>query len=255
LTVAPAMAMDSASQTGSGRGGRDLTALNRSKGTTMSLKLKVLGLGLLATLAMSAVTVMNASATSTGHFTSDSVNETTTIVGSENATHFTEFSIHGLTGIVCTETTYHGTFAGNTSTHLTIIPHYTTCHTTGGPHDVNIDVNGCSFTFTPGHQGTVHVDCPVGKAIVITHPNCEITIPAQTVGTAATGVTYTTDTENNKHTITLHANGVEVAAQFHGGLCVFTGTNHTGTMTGSVTVKGFEDKLNGPQVNITHTAT
>jgi hypothetical protein len=61
----------------------------------MSLKLKVLGLGVLATLAMSAITVRSASATSTGHFTSNSPTEKTTIVGFEGGTHFTELTLHG----------------------------------------------------------------------------------------------------------------------------------------------------------------
>jgi len=229
----------------------------------MSLKLKVLGLGLLATLAMSAVAVMNASATSTGHFTSDSPNGLTTVEGFEGGSHFTELSSHGLEGgIVCDEATYDGTITGNTTTHITIIPHYTKCKTTGGtPGEVTVDVNGCSFTFTPGHHGTVHIDCPVGKAIEITHPNCTITIPAQTVGTAVKGVTYTTDIdpETGKHIITLDANTVHVATQYHAGICIFTGTTHTGTMHGSVTVKGYEDlgpgKPTGPPVNITHNPT
>jgi len=223
----------------------------------MSLKLKVLGLGLLAVVAMSAVAVMNASARTSGHFTSDSPNGNTTLVGSETVTHSTELTSHGIEGgIVCDEVAYHGTIAGNTSTHITIIPTYNKCHTTGEtPGTVTVTMNGCSYTFTPGSNGTVHLDCPVGKAIEIHHHNCTITIaPPITVQ----GATYETDVDaNGKHTITLKLHPVQFNTQYHGGICIFTGTNHTGTLSGSATVRGFEDKgvgqPAGPQVNITHT--
>jgi hypothetical protein len=225
----------------------------------MSLKLKALGLGILATLAMSAVAVMNASATSTGNFHSDAASGNTNIVGSEViGTHQTELSAHGLSGgLVCDEATYSGTVTGPTTKHITIIPHYTKCHTTDEPAgSTTVHMNGCSFTFTPGHQGTVHIDCPVGKTIIITHPNCSIHITPQTIGTAAKGVLYTADTDaNGKKIITLDANTVQVATKYEAGICVFTGTNHTGTMHGSATVRGFNHVAGGAQVNITHTAT
>jgi hypothetical protein len=226
----------------------------------MSLKLKVLGLGLLATLAMSAVTAMNASATSTGNFHSDAASGNTNIVGSEIPTlahpspHRTELSSHGLEGrIVCEEATYNGTVTGPTTKHITIIPHYTTCKTQTQAHNVTVHVNGCSFTFTPGHKGTVHIDCPVGKSIEITHPNCTIKITPQTID----GVLYTAETDavTGKKNITLDANTVQLATKYEAGICVFTGTNHTGTMHGAVTVRGFNHVAGGAQVNVTHTAT
>lgn len=225
----------------------------------MSLKLKALGLGLLATLAMSAVAVMNASATSTGHFVSDSPNGKTTIIGSENPQHFTELTSHGLEGgIVCDKVAYHGTFEGNTSTHIAVSPTYSECHTTGAAAGTTVvTVNGCTYTFTPGHAGTVHLDCPVGSGIEIHHPNCTIRITPQTVS----GVKYTTEKDafSGKHNVTLDANTVQFNSEYEGGICVFTGTNHTGTLHGSATVKGFQDEgvgqPPGPQVNVTHTAT
>jgi hypothetical protein len=229
----------------------------------MRFKLKVLGLGLLVTLAMSAVAVMNASATSTGNFHSDAASGNTNIVGSEIPTlahpsaHRMELAYHGLEGrTVCDIVSYNGTVTGPTTKHITIIPHYTTCKTQTQAHNVTVHVNGCSFTFTPGHQGTVHLDCPVGKSIEITHPNCTIKITPQTIGTAAKGMLYTADTDTNgKKTITLDANTVQIATKFEAGICVFTGTNHTATMHGAVTVRGFNHVAGGAQANITHTAT
>jgi hypothetical protein len=101
------------------------------------------------------------------------------------------------------------------------------------------------FEFTSGNPGTVHVKC----LITITHPNCEITVPVQTPHSG--GVTYNTVTEGGKHALTLSVNVGGITGQFHGGLCIFLGTNHTFNMTGSATVWG-EDKDN-LRVNVTHT--
>ena len=225
-------------------------ACNQPKGTAMSLKLKALGLGLLAAMAMSSVAVMNASATTTGHFSSDSP-KTTTVVGSEGGTHFTELTSHGLeNGIVCDETSYHGSAATGNVPSLTIKPHYTKCHTTGAAVDsVTVTVNGCHYLFTPGGTKTVHLTCPENKSIEIHHPNCTIKITPQTVE----GVEYTTTTENGKHTITLDANTVDFDTKYEGGICIFTGTNHVGTLHGSVTVKGLDAEKLTEQVNITAT--
>ena len=215
----------------------------------MSLKLKALGLGILATLAMSAVAVMNASAESTGHFTSDVTS--TTILGTEvlGTEHRTELTAHGLEGgVVCDEVSYHGHVAGTTTTDISIFPTYKKCHTTPSAVDTTtVTMNECYYTFTSGGTRTVHLKCPPNKAIEVHHPNCTITIPEQTVA----GVIYDVIVENGKHIITLTANTVQFTTEYHGGICIFTGTHHTGTLHGSATVRGF-DTL-GKQVNITAT--
>jgi len=223
----------------------------------MSLKFKALGLGFLAALAMSTVSVMSASATSTGHFTSDSPNGKTTFLGSDAGSHQTEFTLHGFSGgFDCDLFSYNGTDSGNTLTSITVTPDYTKCFTTGeSPDSSVVTLNGCSYTFTPGGSGTVHVDCPAGKAIEIHHPNCVITMRPQT----AQGITYTNVIDfNGKHFLTLDANTTQFNTEFHGGVCIFTGTNHTATLHGSTTIRGFRDEGAGqplgPQVNITHTA-
>jgi hypothetical protein len=221
----------------------------------MSLKVKVLGFGLLAMVAMSAFAAMNASATVPGHFVSDV--HTTTIIGSENTTHKLEFTTHGLEGgIVCDEASYHGHVTGTTVTSVTIKPTYAKCHTTGGnAGSVVVDVNGCTYTFTVtgGSPATtehkIDLVCPAGAAIVLTHGNnCTITIPPQNnVGS----FTYTTDIVNTKHAITLHANA-QFATQYHAGACVLLGTGHTTTLKGSVTLVG-QDVATGVPASITAT--
>lgn len=240
----------------------------QEKGNIMSLKLKVLGLGLLAVMATSAFAVMNASATVTGHFTHDAAGGHATIVGTENFSepkHITEFHRTATTGgeytgaaITCTKTTYHGTVATATTQELTITPDYTECGTTGGTwNEVTVTMNNCDYTFKsntaasaspPTADATVTIDCPVGSSIEIHHPNCTIIVPAQT---PKGGVSYTRIIENNKHAITVDVTATHIVGYFHGGACIFLGTTKEFDMTGGATVKG--TTTTGEQVNITAT--
>lgn len=228
--------------------------VNREKGNDMSIKLKALGLGLLALLAMGAFAVVNASAVTTGHFTSDVAH--TEIRGSEKegTGHTLKFQrtqpTNTPTGspIVCTEAKYTGTIASATTQVVQVTPEYTGCRTEGDPHgSVSVHHNGCTYTFrsrTTGH-GTVAVDCPANKAIEITHPNCGIKVPAQDPATNANvmkgGVAYTTTTDNEgKHAITLDVTITHITGHFESGACIFLGTTKEFDMTGSVTVAGFD---------------
>lgn len=211
----------------------------------MSLKLKALGLALLAATAVSAVAVVNASATTGGHFVSEKAH--TVITGLEGGSHTLEYSFHGMeNGVICDEAFYDGTITAETVTDITLSPFYAKCHTTGNPNNVPITPNGCTYTltFAAGNpattENTVDLVCPAGKAIEIHHPNCTVTIPP---ANNLQSVTYTTTLENGRHTITLDAN-LKFNIQFHGGLCVFLGTNQTGTLTGSLTLKGYDGSGN-----------
>jgi hypothetical protein len=203
-------------------------------------KLRILSVGLLAALVACGFAVVNAGATTGGHFVSGA--SKTTIKGTENTTHRLEFKSHGLEGgIVCDETSYTGS-AGATETEIPITPSWTKCHTTGEePTTWEVHENGCGFTFkvAPGDpkstEHTVDITCPANKAIVITHPNCTITVPAQT---SVSSVTYSPDNEGSVPAITLNSK-TQFKTEYHGGICIFTGTNHVGTLEGSATVKGF----------------
>jgi len=228
----------------------------------MSIKLKALGLGLLALLTMGAFAAANATAEGGGHFTSDSPTGKTWITGTEEhgTVDDTELTVAGLSGVHCGHIRYEGTISANTVESLTITPTFTTCTTApNGAHNVIIDRNGCTFTFTIGkkittvHQ-TMHILCPQGP-MVVTHPECEITIPPQTL----TGFSYNTIIENNKHALTVEATIGEsgtppLTTQFHKGICTLLGTTHAASFTGSVKFTGFEDiPPEGNQVNITAT--
>lgn len=223
----------------------------------MSIKLKALGLGLLAAMAMGSFAVVNASATVSGHFTSDI--EHTILVGTENlhTSHFLEFENEGgSTPIVCTEASYSGTIGPKTVQSVQVFPTYSKCETkgAGNPGSVVVHMNGCSYTFgsnSTGH-GTATVDCPVGQTIVITHPNCTIRIPGQAPSATRLtgGLTYTTTLET-KHALTVDVTVSKITGHYEGGICIFLGTSQNFRMNGSVTVRGTDTA--GVPVNITQT--
>jgi len=218
----------------------------------MSLKLKVLGLGVLAVMATSAFAVMNATAETGGHFTHDAPTNHATILGEESGEHVLHFISEGGSEINCEIAEYHGEVAAKTVESVTIAPDWETCETTVNGAHFEVDENGCTLTFTIGREGqtaqhhTAHLLCPTGKTIEITHQNCNITVPPQTVS----GITYTTDVKDGKHAITLESTA-KVTSHYHSGICVFLGTPHTSEMVGSATVWG--EDTNGNPVNVTAT--
>jgi hypothetical protein len=221
----------------------------------MSLKLKVLGMGLLAIVATGAFAVVSANATLGGHFTHDAAGGHASIVGTEaegtkHVLHLYPKNAEPGQEIGCKKESYTGTITSATTQSITITPLWSECSTTSGEATWEVHENGCTLTFTSGKTGsashTVDVLCPAGNAFVITHPNCTITVGPQTVS----GATYTTTVEG-KHALTLNVAIGGIAAQYHGGICIFLGTNQTSEMKGSVTIKGFNTA--GEQVNITET--
>jgi hypothetical protein len=220
----------------------------------MNLTLKALGLGLLVALAVSSFTVMNVSANSEGHFITGSVHTEVKQTTNPNSPHQLEFFMHGLEGgIICDEATATGTASAETVTDGIGNISFPKCHTTGSETISAVDVNDCQLQATVAKgttsstEQTEHLICPPGQSIVITHPNCTVTVSPQTF---EKGFTYTPITENGKHAITVDVN-IQLQLQFHAGLCVFTGTNHTGTLKGATVVRGLNTL--GEQVSITAT--
>ena len=213
----------------------------------MSTKLKALGLGLLTAMAIGAVAVKNASATTGGHFNSPAG---TTITGLENSTHNLEFELDSGDIFDCTKAALHSS-TGGTVTSITITPNWGECFTTGTPETkYDIHENACTLKFTVSpnpetEHNTVDI-CDTGGPLIITHPNCLITVEKQ----SASGLLYKTITANNKHAITLTST-VKFATKYHGGICQLLGTNHTVEMKGSTTVIG--ENADSEPVDITAT--
>lgn len=214
-------------------------------------KMRALGLGLLAAMALSIVGVVSAGADTGGHFTSDV--SSTNITGIESGAHKLAFSKEGdANKITCVNAHYKGHVSGTTAESIQVEPTYSTCTTTSSEAHFEIHEEGCKFRFTIGKVGqthhTVHVEgCTDAGGFRITHPNCTMRVPPQTV----TGVVYNTTVENGKHSITVESTVQNITTHYEGGICIFLGTTHESEMSGSVTVQGFD--TDGNQVNITAT--
>lgn len=216
----------------------------------MNEKLKFLGLGMLAVMAVSALAAISASASVSGHFTHDALGGHAAIKGAEGGEHRVKFEVDGK-AFECEVVSSEGTVSAATVTTIAVTPAYANCQTPGeSANSILIDTNGCHFVYhsrSSGHA-TFSLECPSGD-LAITHPNCKVEVPSQT---ATGGVTYGTAVSNpgNKHELTLSMT-VTLTAQYEGGICIFLGTGHQLSMTGSSTLAAFS--TSGEQVNLTAT--
>jgi hypothetical protein len=220
----------------------------------MKLKLKALGVGLLAALAVAAVAVVNASATAGGHFVTDVTHADIKGFNSEN--HPIHFIEHGVAGEVGCTTDYKATMISATKTvsELVVTPSYDTCYTTGTQTVFPVHINGCTYKLTvaanttDNTEQTAHVVCPGAGALEVTHPNCILKIGSQTI---TTGITYTRKSEG-KHFITMDVNA-QISTTLHG-LCQFVlPTNKNGTIKGTIRVRAYEQGKPLNEVNLTAT--
>jgi hypothetical protein len=230
----------------------------------MNLRIKALGLGLLAVMATSAFAAMNAGASIGGHLTNDALNGHVLVTGtaSTGSTHGLMFVKEGSNPEAensCHMASYTGTINAATVQSVTITPEWNNCTTgtTGAGDPFPVHENGCVLTFTSGKTEQTHhtaaVVCPAGKAIEITHLNCTIKIAPQTLGGGGSkgGIVYTTTVENNKHALTLDLTVKEITAHYEAGICVFLGTTQKSEVKGSITVRATSTESN--VVNITET--
>lgn len=216
------------------------------------MKLKILGMALLAVTATSALAAMNASALPSGHFYHHAAQEKAAITAHDGSDfihrlHFSRLAAGSHTettgeSITCTTSEYTGEVATRTATTIEVFPVYKECFTTNqqttNHKEVTVKPNGCSYTFhsqgTRKH-GTVTIDCPT-PGIEIIHPNCTIRVPGQTTASTLTeGISYTQVGDE----LTAHVTVNTITGHFESGICIFLGTSHKFEMKGSVTVKGF----------------
>lgn len=211
----------------------------------MSLKAKALGLGCLAVLTIG-IAVVNASATAGGHFGSNRA--VTTIEGLEQ-NHELEFFALGMEkAVVCDETTYHGVVTGMKATGATLTPTLKKCKTVGEePDTVTIETHDCTLEGTvkapkpEEEHSTMHLLCPTGKSITLTHPNCSLIIPPQTLN----GITYTKDQFLGTESLTIDFTVKNIQYTVHG-LCQFFGTNqNNGELKGGLLIKAWENEKAG----------
>jgi hypothetical protein len=213
----------------------------------MSSKLKALGLGLMAAMAITAIAV-DASAEVSGHFVVDGTHAN--VVVSEGGAHRVKFSVDGGTPIECLENSYSGVIGAQTVAGFTVTPTFKTCRTEGSAtHNITITTNGCRYTFkaTEKTHATFWLLCD-GNFLEIHHPNCTIKIPHSP---NLQWVSYSTVVENGKHALTVNFTIENIAVQYEGGACTFLGTNHKGAMKGSLTLRATDTA--GNPVNLTVT--
>jgi hypothetical protein len=186
-----------------------------------------------------------------GHFYSSA--EHSTIAGSEAGEHRLHLSAHSLAGeIGCGKTTYQTTRVSKAFQEIAITPVLETCTTTGGGA-VTVGVNECQIVLHVAHntgnetEQKADLACPAGKFIGVATENCWLVIrPQSNIGK----ITYTTIEESGKHAITADVNA-EISVQRELGPCTMLGTNGTGTLKGSITIKAFN--TGGGQESLTAT--
>lgn len=178
---------------------------------------KVLGLALVAVLAMSAVVASAASA----QFTADSYPKTVTAV-SELGNDV--FKIDNAS-VEC-KGHFEGT-ASEASTTLTVTPVYSNCKAFGFA-SATVVMNGCDYVFHS--NGEVDLECPAGNSIVISAGNCEVDVGTQT-GLKTVGLA-----NNGSHVdVKADVGGITGTVTKDGFLCPLSGT---GVKTGGTYKQG-----------------
>ncbi len=197
----------------------------------MSRNLKVLGLSLVAVLAMSAMVAAGASAEAPFKFKSEG--SPTTLTGKQHAANDV-FTTH--TGTVsCDNATYAGTQTGTETSEVSVTPSYSGCKAFG-LLSVPIDVNGCSYRFNANtkvgvnYEGSVDVVCPAGKQIEVTAPGCTVTVKPQT---GLSKVTYTNVGAGATREVTVDVNINNLQYEEHRPLFGICSTNTVPTTGGT----------------------
>ncbi len=223
----------------------------------MNFKIKI-GVGLVVTLAMSAMSIMSASAVTGGHFTSTVAH--TKLSGESIGANLVRYHFFG-NSVECTHTTLSGTVSGTTVTETTILVDPTNCHATFG--EATITMEGCDFILTvrsspATNDNTLHLFCPgqVGPIVTISSflGHCELEITANQ--TPSGGVAYETGGSGSTHDLTLNftVSGLHVVRRTgSNSACGFTSetTTTTGQITGEATLIG--RNTSGTQVGIAAT--
>jgi len=220
----------------------------------MNRKSRALGCSLLVVVTVGASSAMSVSAKTGGHFVSE-VSHTSLVLGvSPQSGDDIRISIDaGKEEIECGVVEGHGTLAESTASSFELSTQNTACHTVGSEAGWTLHTNECvaKLKVASGDPATTEqtseLICPAGNAMSSTHPGCTFTVPPQG---NLNGLTYTKVTVNGKHALTIDVN-IQYSIQFHAGVCVFLGTNHTATFSGSTILKGLDTP--GEPVAITAT--
>ena len=203
----------------------------------MTRNLKALGLALIAMLAISAVASSAAQAAPGELHSEVAAGKTSAILTGVNV-GIHQMTVKGFT-LKCEYANVEGTVA-KTTTDATVTPEYDICFYGGLKAEVKM--NGCKYTLTGAADFTANLDitgCTSGKSIEVIDPICTITIPEQK---GLSHVVFANKPGPPKH---IEASSTVTGVTYIGDgmLCGQAGGHHAdGTLTGSTTIKAYEDE-------------
>lgn len=226
----------------------------------MLRNLKVLGLAIVAVLAMSAVVAQAASA---AEFTAE--NYTASLSGEQVGEHV--FTVEGNT-VKCPTAVFSGSLAAASSEVTNVSAKYgneeAKC-TAFGFLSATVKMNGCTYNFKvnsgseDNFTGTAALKCPTGAKVTIVAGTCEATVGEKTTGGATVNqevgpINYVnmTNTPTSKNDVTVNPAATNVVAdKTKDGIgCPFNGTgevtnaSYSGTTTVTGSKEGVADELN-----------
>jgi hypothetical protein len=193
---------------------------------------KILGLAIVAALALTAVM---ASAASAANFTAASY--PVKISGTQSESH--KFTVGGGT-VTCTTATFAGEATAASATQ-TIVPSYSNCTAFGfvGATVTGFSSTGCDYTFYAG--GNVDLDCASGD-VQIDAGTCTVTLQAANNQNLSKN-TYTNDKPTaGKVTVDTAVGGIHANVTSGFGCPVAGGTYSNGTYTGTTVMEGKNSK-------------
>jgi hypothetical protein len=214
----------------------DASVMPGSKGSgkrkeDMTRNLKVLGLALVAVLALAATMASSASATNK-YFHSNA--DSTSLTGEQTNVHVFKTTAGELT---CEKAHFKGSQVGKTSQEVTINTiEYINCHIIifGSTVAMTVKTNECDYRFTAQKTNgvnieaeTVHLICPAGKKIQISGAGCTVEVGEQTLSK----VSYS----NVGEMVDVNADVANIVYN-HSGFTCGTGSGNNGTYKGNVTV-------------------
>ena len=199
----------------------------------MIRKLKVLGIALIASFAMSAVSASGASANPFFHSEFAGI-FLTGAQGEMNPNVLTT----DLGELKCKVVQYGGSQGAMTTPTMTLTPKYEEC--TINNQNAVVTVNGCAYTLhleqqTNPIEALMGIECPDGQKIVIHAPQCTITVPPQGPHSS---VTFTNEGAGMTRSFIADLNVSGIDYQEHGAGCAGAGTTENGTYTGQATITG-----------------
>jgi hypothetical protein len=213
-----------------------------------NLRMKKIKASVLAFVAVLAMGAVMASAAQAGNLTSASY----PVILTGNQVTTNQFSIGGGVRVVsCTTATFGGTITGSTAS-VTLEPAYSGCTAQPSSLPSTVTMNGCDYTVSnpSGSALTAGVMCPTGKSISIVIKEtsgtvlCEYSV-GETGNTALTGSTFKNEGSGATEDVTATLGATPVTVGVVKGskiLCgAAAGSNTTGTLSGTATLKGFAD--------------